>query len=196
MYTNDQVETWGLEHLTTCHWYIEMPFANTPPHEQQNRRSLEPSFKTPELVSVQPSKTGSTSKAGSRKERVKSKSGVTLVAAAWEDGPGRSNKHSQMKSTIETAKKAKHDDNPQSQPNHDEVNQSHSENRSSKFQPLTVGGISGNELGFRHLLLKRNHGGKEFDELFMNTSVVDFMDSKECCSLRDVHGEGEYWMPM
>jgi hypothetical protein len=124
-------------------------------------------------------KTGTTSKAGSQKGRVKSKSGVTPAATAQEDVPARSNKHSQTKSTTETAKKARHDDDPQSQPDHDEVNQSHSENRSSKSQFLTAGRISGSELGFQHLLLKRNHGGKEFDELLMNTSIVDFMDSKE-----------------
>jgi hypothetical protein len=74
MYTTNQVETWGLEHLTACHWYIEMPFANIPSHEQQNHRSLEPSFKTPESVFVLPLKTGTTSKARSLNGRAKPKS--------------------------------------------------------------------------------------------------------------------------
>jgi hypothetical protein len=44
------------------------------------------------------------------------------------------------------------------------------------LNPLRLGELAVASLD---LLLKRNHGGKEFDELLMNTSVVDFMDSKE-----------------
>ena len=41
MYTLDQIEDWNLPYLKQCHWYIEMPTSNTPPHEEENRQSVD-----------------------------------------------------------------------------------------------------------------------------------------------------------
>ena len=44
MYTSKQEESWSNPHLKLCHWYIEMPEDGTPLHEEDNRRSAQPSF--------------------------------------------------------------------------------------------------------------------------------------------------------
>ena len=44
MYTSKQEESWSNAHLKLCHWYVEMPKDGTPLHEEDNRRSAEPSF--------------------------------------------------------------------------------------------------------------------------------------------------------
>ena len=44
MFSNVQVEAWGFEHLKLCHWYVDMPESDTPLHEQENQRIVEPTY--------------------------------------------------------------------------------------------------------------------------------------------------------
>ena len=47
MFTEAQIKAWDLLHLRQCHWYIEMSSKATPPHEEQNRRQVQPDFCAP-----------------------------------------------------------------------------------------------------------------------------------------------------
>jgi hypothetical protein len=138
MFMSSQFSTRGPEHLVACHWYIEMPIGSTPPHEEKNRRSLEPSFKTPEVVPIQTSKGGPSSNIGGRKGKPRTKNAVAHTALSWEDGSTRSSKRAPPPSSIDTTKKMKRDDDQVSRPDHDEVNQGHSENRSSRLHSQTT----------------------------------------------------------
>ena len=44
MFTAKQEESWTIDHLKLCHWYVEMPKDETPLHEEQNRHATNPSF--------------------------------------------------------------------------------------------------------------------------------------------------------
>ena len=44
MFTTKQEESWTKDHLKLCHLYVEMPKDETPLHEEQNRRSADPSY--------------------------------------------------------------------------------------------------------------------------------------------------------
>ena len=44
MYSSKQEESWSNSHLKLCHSYVEMPEDGTPLHEEDSRRSAEPSF--------------------------------------------------------------------------------------------------------------------------------------------------------
>ena len=52
MYTSKQEESWSNPHLKLCHWYVEMPEDGTPLHEEDNRRSAEPSFAWSNVVTT------------------------------------------------------------------------------------------------------------------------------------------------
>ena len=47
MFTEAQIKAWDLSHLRQCHWYIEMSSKAIPPHEEQNRRQVQPDFCAP-----------------------------------------------------------------------------------------------------------------------------------------------------
>ena len=44
MFSEEQRKAWSAPHLKACHWYVEMNPKETPPHEEENRKSVEPSF--------------------------------------------------------------------------------------------------------------------------------------------------------
>jgi hypothetical protein len=80
MFHEDQLDKWEIEHLWACHWYIEMPVDRTPQHEEENRRSIEPSFRSSHLtVHQQALRAPATTKQGAKRPRGKGKS-TTLQA--------------------------------------------------------------------------------------------------------------------
>ena len=50
MFTSEQVKEWDWKHLLGCHWYIEMPFLRTLPHEVNNRQTVDTDFQMPLLT--------------------------------------------------------------------------------------------------------------------------------------------------
>ena len=44
MFSEEQRKAWSAPHLKACHWYVEMNPKETPPHEEENLKSVEPSF--------------------------------------------------------------------------------------------------------------------------------------------------------
>ena len=44
MLSKEQRKAWSAQHLKVCHWYVEMNPKETPPHEEENLKSVEPSF--------------------------------------------------------------------------------------------------------------------------------------------------------
>ena len=52
MFTAKQEESWTIDHLKLCHWYVEMPKDETPLHEEQNRRAADPSFSWSNVASA------------------------------------------------------------------------------------------------------------------------------------------------
>ena len=52
MFTAKQEESWTIDHLKLCHWYVEMLKDETPLHEEQNRRAVDPSFSWSNVTSA------------------------------------------------------------------------------------------------------------------------------------------------
>ena len=44
MFSKEQRKAWSAPHLKACHWYVEMNPKETPPHEEENLKSVEPLF--------------------------------------------------------------------------------------------------------------------------------------------------------
>jgi hypothetical protein len=128
------------------------------------------------VVPIQTSKGGPSSNIGGRKGKPRTKNAVAHKALSREDGSTQSNKRAPPSSSIDTAKKTKRDDDQVSRPDHDEVNQGHSENRSSRSYSKTT---RGNDFGGHQSAIKRNCGAKGFQELLLNTSVLDFLNGKD-----------------
>ena len=47
MFTEEQIKAWNSAHLRQCHWYLEMNPKATPPHEELNRRQVQPELLAP-----------------------------------------------------------------------------------------------------------------------------------------------------
>ena len=43
MFSKEQKKVWSVLHLKACHWYVEMNTKETPPHEEENLKLVEPS---------------------------------------------------------------------------------------------------------------------------------------------------------
>ena len=46
IFTEEKIKVWDSAHLRQCHWYLENPKA-MPPHEEVNRRQVQPEFSAP-----------------------------------------------------------------------------------------------------------------------------------------------------
>ena len=44
MFSEEQRKAWSAPHLKACHWYVKMNPKETSPHEEENLKSVEPSF--------------------------------------------------------------------------------------------------------------------------------------------------------
>ena len=75
MFLEEQRKAWSAPHLKACHWYVEMNPKETPPHEEENLKSVEPSFVFEALLALavvevpeQRASQGSKSKSKEQKE--------------------------------------------------------------------------------------------------------------------------------
>ena len=44
MFSEEQRKAWSAPHLKVYHWYVKMNPKENPPHEEENFKSVEPSF--------------------------------------------------------------------------------------------------------------------------------------------------------
>ena len=96
MFSAAQVEAWGFEHLKLCHWYVEMPESDTPLHEQENQRIVEPRYSRASVggASRAPAPTDvAAPRALARAPRAQGKSSATKAGTARVPDGGKGNKH-------------------------------------------------------------------------------------------------------
>lgn len=177
MFTADQAEDWSEEHLLKCHWYLEIDPSDTPPHELENRRSVEPSFQRPtaavkeneqnpaelEVAVGKPSKLKSRGGALTKQKAAPSSN----VTGAKENGKGNKRAGGADNEQAGSSKKGRHD-----------LDGAQSEARSSKSNSHVTRSIGGGYLStLRTSLIKRAAEGVKYQEQVINSSVGDFLQS-------------------
>jgi hypothetical protein len=169
MFTSEQVKEWDWEHLLGCHWYIEMPFSSTPPHEVNNRQTVESDFQMPLSTGPNITHVEEQTKGRTGKPKVKSSTQSTKRGLPAE-GPEASKR---SKTVVDEV--AQHDP--------EEITLTQSEARSSRaVSQTTLSHGGGNDWGGRTSVVSRDTGGQEFFELLLNTSVESLLANSELLS--------------
>jgi hypothetical protein len=181
MFTATQVQSWSRRHLQMCHWYIEMSPDATPPHEESNRKMMEPTFIAPEPIIPPPAPSG-------RKTRSKVKASVTLANSNKIEASLHTNKRTAPVVSVEVSKRNKLDDDEPPTTELQEVTQSVSETKSGPGQHSGTRSLGGNNWGYRSELVTRDLKGKEFQHVVFNASVAEFLkhgqSGRPVCSVR------------
>ena len=183
MFTAEQASDWSENHLRACHWYVEIDPLDTPPHEIDNRRLVEPTFQRqcgPPQENVE--QRAAPDVATGKTAKPKSKGGArgpSNVVATSKDLTAKGNKRTAGVENEQAAssKRGKKNDGIADRPVHTDGAQS--EARSSKSHSHVTRSIAGGYLSqMRTSLVQRAQEGETFHEVVINNSVGDFLASE------------------
>ena len=110
MFSAAQIEAWGFEHLKLCHWYVEMPETDTPLHEQENRRIVEPGYSRASVGGASRAAAeidAAATQASAKASTAKRKSSATKAGSARVPEGGKGNKHGPQTSGRAPSKRGK-----------------------------------------------------------------------------------------
>jgi hypothetical protein len=178
MFNGYQLDNWEQDHLWACHWYLEMPLDKILRHEEGHRRSVEPSFKAPNLVPQPLNKASNASNGSGRKSKSKAKSNTAAAQGVSREVASRAKKRGLAPDASESTKRTKVHDDHTAQTDPVDAPSNQSLNLSSKIVSQSTTGFGGNDWELRSSVVHRDMGGQKYEETVLNISVKAFMDSK------------------
>jgi hypothetical protein len=179
MFHEDQLDKWEIEHLWAYHWYIEMLVDRTPQHEEENRRSIEPSFRSSHLVHQQALRAPATTKQGAKRPWGKGKSTTLQANNTGKEAAARSSKRGLSPVSSETQKHSRVQDDQSAQQEPEEEALSISQNKSSKGISKSSVSFGASDSEIKRFLVNRGNVGKELNELVLNVSVSALLDNSD-----------------
>lgn len=184
MFTKDQANDWDENHLMACHWYIEIDPLETPFHEIENRRLVEPLFQR--AIPLEPANVGRSTgvaivsgRAGKSKSKGPIQKGTApnVVAPPKELLP-KAGKRTAEDAPGESSKRGKRDEPNEDREAQDDAAQS--KYSSSKSLSQITRGFGGAYIPtLRRSLVQSAPRGTKYLERIINNSLEDFLASED-----------------
>ena len=187
MFTAKQEESWTINHLKLCLWYVEMPKDETPLHEEQNSRAADPSFSWSNVVAASQAANADSAPARGSTGTLKpsAKGSSTKGPEPKTKAALKGTKQGSVASGREVSKRGKVnvgtgecDDVAPVQAGTDiseaKSSKSNSQNRSSHGLPFTQ--------GVRQTLAIRGLSSKPVESLILNECFTDFISVEKSSS--------------